>query len=157
MPFFYQYPLLLSFDLIPSDLQLEPSACPFAVHRRWVGVTFNDGSLVVRFKVGGVTKACLLSSNSYPFPMWKCITIDPPPLRMWWDAVLQKRLAWALFVLLLSTLVCCQRTELIWAFFLFHTYIFQFYSPSPLPPVDTESELCSPRSSGRRTAPGVWC
>ena len=32
----------------------------------------------------------------------------------WWDAVLQKRLAWALFVLLLSTLVCCQSTELIW-------------------------------------------
>ena len=29
--------------------------------------------------------------------------------------VLQKRLAWALFVLLLSTLVCCQPTELIWA------------------------------------------
>ena len=31
-----------------------------------------------------------------------------------------KRLAWALFVLLLSTLVCCQPTELICAFFLFH-------------------------------------
>ena len=29
------------------------------------------------------------------------------------DAVLQKRLAWALFVLLLSTLVCYQPTELI--------------------------------------------
>ena len=33
--------------------------------------------------------------------------------------MLQKRLAWALFVLLLSTLVCCQPTELIWAFFCF--------------------------------------
>ena len=36
-----------------------------------------------------------------------------------WDAVLHKRLAWALFVLLLSTLVCYQPTELIWAL-LFH-------------------------------------
>ena len=34
------------------------------------------------------------------------------------DAVLQKRLARALFVLLLSTLLCYQPTELIWAFFL---------------------------------------
>ena len=38
-----------------------------------------------------------------------------------WDAALQKRLAWALFVLLLSTLVCCQPTELIWVF-LFHQF-----------------------------------
>ena len=35
----------------------------------------------------------------------------------WWDAVLQKRLAWSLFVLLLSTLVCCQPTELILCLF----------------------------------------
>ena len=33
----------------------------------------------------------------------------------WWDSVLQKRLTWALFVLF-STLVCCQPTELNWAF-----------------------------------------
>ena len=45
-----------------------------------------------------------------------------------WDAVLQKRLTWALFVLFLSTLMCCQPTDLIWAF-LFHK--FQFYSPLP--------------------------
>ena len=45
----------------------------------------------------------------------------------WWDAVLQKRLAWALFVLLLSTLVCCQPTELILGF-LFH----KFPYPPPL-------------------------
>ena len=31
----------------------------------------------------------------------------------WWDVVRQD---WALFVLLLSTLVCCQPTELIWNF-----------------------------------------
>ena len=38
----------------------------------------------------------------------------------WWDAVLQKRLIWALFVLLLlSTPV---PTELIWALFLFHKF-----------------------------------
>ena len=45
-----------------------------------------------------------------------------------------KRLAWALFVLLLSTLVCRQRTELIWSF-LFHkfsNFTFQFYSPRPI-------------------------
>ena len=46
------------------------------------------------------------------------VLLPPPPLE-WWDAVLQKRLAWALFVLLLSTLVCCQPKELIWAFFFF--------------------------------------
>ena len=48
----------------------------------------------------------------------------PPPSLEWWAAEvtgpgfvcrsdgLQKWLAWALFVLLLSTLVCCQSTEL---------------------------------------------
>ena len=45
-----------------------------------------------------------------------------------WDVVLQKRLAWALFVLLLSTLVC-KPTELIWVF-LFHNS--NFYSSRPL-------------------------
>ena len=35
-----------------------------------------------------------------------------------WNAVLQRLLVWALFVLLLlSTLVCCQPTELILGFF----------------------------------------
>ena len=64
----------------------------------------------------------------------------PPPSRaflglfcsskfyQWWDAVLQKRLAWALFALLLSTLVCCQPTELILSFFLFHKF---FILPPP--------------------------
>ena len=56
-----------------------------------------------------------------------CSNSDPPPPE-WWDAVLQKRLAWALFVLLLSTLVCCQPTELIWAF-LFHK--FSNFTPRP--------------------------
>ena len=46
----------------------------------------------------------------------------------WWDVVLQKRLAWALFVLLLSTLVCCQPTELIWGF-LFRK--FSYFTPPP--------------------------
>ena len=52
--------------------------------------------------------------------------LPPPPALEWWDAVLQKRLAWALFVLLLSTLVCCQPTELIWASFFF--FLFYIYS-----------------------------
>ena len=43
----------------------------------------------------------------------------------WWDVVLQKRLAWAVFVLLLSTLVCW---ELIWVF-LFHK--FSNFTPPP--------------------------
>ena len=38
-----------------------------------------------------------------------------PPLTL--NAVLQKQLAWALFVLLFSILVCCQPTELILGFF----------------------------------------
>ena len=42
---------------------------------------------------------------------------------------LQKRLAWALFVLLFSTLMCCQPTELIWAF-LFHKFS-NFIPPPP--------------------------
>ena len=56
----------------------------------------------------------------------------------WWDAALQKRQAWALFVLLLSTLVCCQSTELIWAFFV--SYIVQFHPPSL--PLGTYRCLC---------------
>ena len=35
----------------------------------------------------------------------------------WWDAVFQKRLAWAFFFFLLLNLVCCQPTELISAVF----------------------------------------
>ena len=38
-------------------------------------------------------------------------------------------LAWALFVLFLSTLVCCQPIELIWVFFLFHK--FSNFTPPP--------------------------
>ena len=36
----------------------------------------------------------------------------------------------ALFVMLLSTVVCCQPTELFWSLF-FVSYIFQFYPPPP--------------------------
>ena len=39
-------------------------------------------------------------------------------------------LAYAFFVLLLSTLLCYQPTELIWAFFLF--YLFSTFTPPPL-------------------------
>ena len=55
------------------------------------------------------------------------VLLPPPPLE-WWDAVLQKRLAWALFVLLLLTLVCCQPTKLIWCFINFPIL------PPPPPP-----------------------
>ena len=44
----------------------------------------------------------------------------------WWDAVLQKRSAWALFVLLLSTLVCCQ------PFFLFINFPILLPPPPPI-------------------------
>ena len=61
------------------------------------------------------------------FHEFSLLSAPPSPLE-WWDAVLQKRLAWALLVLLLSTLVCCQPTELILAsFFFFHD--------TPLPPL----------------------
>ena len=55
-------------------------------------------------------------NSFYTFPQIFFIEmsfVPPPP---WWDAVLQKRLAWSLFVLLLSTLVCCQPAELIMGF-----------------------------------------
>ena len=52
--------------------------------------------------------------------------------------MLQKRLAWALFVLLLSTLVCCQPTELILGF-IFCCINFQFYSPPP--PADNRNRM----------------
>ena len=41
--------------------------------------------------------------------------------------------AWALFVLLLSTLVCCQPTEVILDFVLFHTFSNFTASPLELP------------------------
>ena len=63
----------------------------------------------------------VLSANRVDFGLFCFINLQ-------WDAVLQK-LAWALFVLLLSTFVCCQPTELIWAF-LFHKFsISGFCSP----------------------------
>ena len=43
------------------------------------------------------------------------------PFTVRWSDGMRKQLAWALFVLLLSTLVCCLPTELIWAF-LFHKF-----------------------------------
>ena len=58
---------------------------------------------------------------------------SPPPPE-WWDAVLQKRLARALFVLLLS-LVCCQPIEfdLGVCFLLFHK--FSHFTPPPSHPL----------------------
>ena len=62
------------------------------------------------------------------YTVYKGCFITPPPETTshhlypsmeWWDAVLQKRLALALFVLLLLTLVCCKPTELILGFFCF--------------------------------------
>ena len=63
------------------------------------------------------------------------------------DAVLQKRLVWALFVLLISTLMCCQPTELIWGF-LFHT--FSIFPPPPPKPLFDPVRWEEPhRHSGR--------
>ena len=66
------------------------------------------------------------------------VLLPPPPLE-WWDAVLQKRLAWALFVVFLLTesilgffvslVSLCQPTELIWVFFCF--VIFPILLPPP--------------------------
>ena len=51
----------------------------------------------------------VMMMNRFDFGLFMYIfsNLSPPP---------QKRLAWALFVLLLSTLVCCQPTELILGF-----------------------------------------
>ena len=69
-----------------------------------------------------------------------------PHTLKWWDVVLQKRLAWTLFVLLLSTLMCCQPTELILSLFFcfrnslelicafFFSSIFRFHPLPPPPP-----------------------
>ena len=50
----------------------------------------------------------------------------------WSDGMRCCRSAWALFVLLLSTLVCCQPTELIWCFF-FCFITFPILLPPPPP------------------------
>ena len=76
-----------------------------------------------------------------------------------WDAVLQKRLAWALFVLLLSTLVCCQPTELILGFLLFHK--FSIYPPPPththrVPSLSRSFSQMSSLSSSGSLSPGLF-
>ena len=52
-----------------------------------------------------------------------CPILPPPPLLERWDAVLQKRLTWAFFVLQLSTLVCCQPTYSILACFVSYIHV----------------------------------
>ena len=64
-----------------------------------------------------------------PFPSLLPIVLFPSRTLGWGNAVLLKLLAWHLCVLLLSTPVCCQPSELIWAF-LFH----KFYNFTPPPP-----------------------
>ena len=55
---------------------------------------------------------------------------SPPPLTLeWWDAVLQKRLDWALFVLFINPLVL-SATRVDLGFFVSQSV--QFYSPPPL-------------------------
>ena len=72
-----------------------------------------------------------LNTNMLIFSLL-CLTIH------WSDRIRccrQKRLAWALFVLLFSTLVCCQPTELIWVF------LFHIYFPILLPPGGSECHI----------------
>ena len=58
-----------------------------------------------------------------------CFLNFPTPLPLeWWDAVLLKRLAWALFILLLSTCVVVSQQRWFWAF-LFHK--FSDFTPPP--------------------------
>ena len=82
------------------------------------------GELVWVLKIGfrGTVIEWLRITSFSPFLEWWALSVlfpppPPPPPLEWWDAVLQERLAWAWFVLLLSTLVCCQPTEFILGFF----------------------------------------
>ena len=84
-------------------------------------------------------------------------TLTPPLLTLFyrvfrnfpiWDAVLRKRLAWALFVLLLSTLVCLSvnRGDFgLFFFFLFHNF------PILLPPGPTEDNVANSQKNPDRT------
>ena len=72
----------------------------------------------------------------------------PPYMLEWCDVVLQKRLAWALFVWLLSTLVFCQPADLIWAL-LFHK--FSNFTPPPPPPCRSVSERVQAEKAYRET------
>ena len=92
------------------------------------------GVCMIWHALWGCLSGCVIS----PFVLPKCnncfwvfFVVRKFSIFEWWNAVLQKRLAWALFVLLLSTLLCCQPTELILGFFLFHIFSsFTFPPPS---------------------------
>ena len=65
-------------------------------------------------KSGSISLASRNWHKSVVFSFQNQDIFHPPPHT-------RKLLAWALFVLLFSTLICCQATELIWAF-LFHNF-----------------------------------
>ena len=100
---------------------------------------FKSFSCLSVFDLGG--GVCVFYFFHSPVFLPMCFT--PPPLSplypLWndGDVELHKRLAWTLFVLLLSTLVCCQPTELISASFLFH----KFYPPPPSAHVDKAEQI----------------
>ena len=68
----------------------------------------------------------------------------------WWDAMLQKRLAWALLVFLFSTIMCFPTRVDLGFFFLF--FIFFPYSPPPLPSLTQQTPQQPP---SRKTATGI--
>ena len=93
--------------------------------------------------------------GSWLVPLRQYSSSKFPSFYEWWDAVLQKRLAWALFVLLLSTLVCCQPTELILVWF--------FSNFTPPPPQIAKclsecslEELMTPKSLSVSRSSGDW-
>ena len=107
-----------TFDLLVSANSLQPSSmvCPNFF------ICFHRASWL-QSEVAVLGSFCFINFSILPPPplhnTYVVLKSKQPPNRMLesWDAVLQKRLAWAMFVLLLLTLVLCQPTELILGFF----------------------------------------
>ena len=126
-------------NMFHTPLSDRPGLCLFC----WSTLVFCRFGFVYKFsnftyagvmgcgaaEATGLGFVCFVVIN--PRVLSSVLFINFPILRTleWWDVVLQKRLAWALFVLFLSTLVCCQLTELMWVFFLFHK--FSNFTPPP--------------------------
>ena len=96
-----------------------------------------------------ILSQCSSSGAQLPWlwwSFWQATLFLKLPLRLsvleWWDV--EKRLAWALFVLLFSTLVCYQPTELILGFLLLLFLFFFRNFPILPPPPPQHARRCNP-------------
>ena len=128
----------------------------------WLTIIFLDKPCQFEYILSMVHFKC---SNSMKWLTWLLICCCQPscvafllfyqfPIKRtleWWDAVLQKRLALALFVLLLSTLMCCQPTELILGFFFFLLHKFSILPPPPPATLSPSCRIPGPPPQARST------